>query len=373
MKTGIGQNCFIKLCMNEYTFVVRVDSSSEIGIGHLARCLALANYLVKLKAKVIFICRDHHGSAHELILKHKFRLHLLNGKEKQVRSLKPSDWLGCSQLQDALESSAFIAKYPGAHVIVDHYGLDYLWESNIKCESMTVIDDLANRSHQCSLLIDQSLQNTKLDYEKLIDGNFDFIGGNIVILRDEFSSGQTWKVPGSRKVLICMGGADPQSYTKRILEQIVYSHKKYSGHQAVSEINVIVGAAVTDYEELMIITDSTKLKVSILSTPDNISQLMLMSDLCILSCGNLILEACALGVPSIGIAVADNQQGTADFLAKAGAIELYDFKNETDSKIYAAISSLINDPKRLSAYSTKLKTMVSSASNETIARRLCEA
>ena len=115
------------------------------------------------------------------------------------------------------------------------------------------------------------------------------------------------------------------------------------------------------------------LNISASGLPDNISQLMLMSDLCILSCGNLILEACALGVPSIGIAVADNQQGTADFLAKAGAIELYDFKNETDSKIYAAISSLINDPKRLSAYSTKLKTMVSSASNETIARRLCEA
>jgi len=371
MKTGIEQNCFIKLCMNEHTFVIRVDSSSEIGIGHLARCLALANYLVKLKAKVIFICRDHYGSAHELILKHKFRLHLLSGKEKQVKSSKPSDWLGYSQLQDASESSAFIAKYPGAHVIVDHYSLDYLWESNIKCESMTVIDDLANRSHQCSLLIDQSLQNTKLDYKKLIDGNFDFIGGNIVILRDEFSSGQTWKASGSQKVLICMGGADPQSYTKRILEQIVFSHKKYSGYQAISEINVVVGAGVTDYEELMMLSDSTKLKISILSTPDSISQLMLMSDLCILSCGTMILEACALGVPSIGVAVADNQQSTARFLAKAGAIKLYDFKNEKGPDIYTEISSLINDPKGLSVYSTKLKTMVSSTSNETIARRLC--
>lgn len=359
--------------MNEHTFVVRVDSSSEIGMGHLVRCLALASNLVKLKGKVIFICRDHFGSAHELILKHKFKLHLLNGKDKEGRSSKPSDWLGCSQLQDASESSAFIAKYPGAHVIVDHYGLGYLWESNVKCESMTVIDDLANRRHQCSLLIDQSLQNTKSDYEKLIDGNFDFIGGNKVLLRNEFSSGQIWKAPESRRVLICMGGADPQSYTKKILEQIVFSHKTYSGQEAVREIKVVVGAAATDHEELLTIADSTELKVSILSTPDNIAQLMLTSDLCILSCGTMILEACALGVPSIGIAVADNQQGTAEFLAKAGAIELYDFENESDSKIYAVIFSLINDPKRLSVYSTKSKTMVSSASNEMIARRLCGA
>ncbi|MDC0134432.1 UDP-2,4-diacetamido-2,4,6-trideoxy-beta-L-altropyranose hydrolase [Alphaproteobacteria bacterium] len=356
--------------MSERTFVIRVDSSSEIGMGHLARCLALANYLIKLKAKVIFICRDHYGSAHELILKQKFRLHLLNGNENLVISSKPSDWLGFSQLQDASESSAFIAKYPGAHVIVDHYGLDYLWESNIKCDSMTVIDDLANRPHQCSLLIDQSLQNTKLDYEKLIDGNFDFIGGNIIILRDEFSSGKTWKAPGSGKVLICMGGADPQSYTRRILEQIVFSHKKYSGHPAVSEINVIVGTAFTDYEALKSVVNSTKLNVSILSSPENISELMLTSDLCILSCGTMIFEACALGVPSIGVAVADNQQSTADFLDKAGAIKLYDFKSETDPKIYATMSSLINDTERLYVYSTKLKTMVSLVSNETIARSL---
>ena len=359
--------------MSERTFVIRVDSSSEIGMGHLARCLALANYLVKLKANIIFICRDHYGSAHELILKQKFRLHLLNGKEDLVISSKPSDWLGCSQLQDASESSVFIDKYPGAHVIVDHYGLDYLWESNIKCDSMTVIDDLANRPHHCSLLIDQSLQNTKLDYEKLIDGNFDFIGGNIIILRDEFSSGQTWKAPGNGKVLICMGGNDPQSFTRRILEQIIFSHEKYSGHPAVSEINVIFGAALTDYEALKSVADSTKLKISIFSSPPNISELMLTSDLCILSCGTLILEACALGVPSIGVVVADNQKGTADFLDKAGAIKLYDFKGETDSKIYATMSSLISDTERLSVYSTESKTIVSSASNQTIARCLYES
>ena len=73
--------------------------------GHLARCLALANYLEKLKAKVIFICRNHYGSSHELVLKQKFRLHLLNGKEDQEISLKHKDWLGFSQLQDVSESS----------------------------------------------------------------------------------------------------------------------------------------------------------------------------------------------------------------------------------------------------------------------------
>lgn len=357
--------------MNEHTFVIRVDSSSEIGVGHLTRCLALANALAALDAKVVFICRDHYGSGHKLVLEQNFKLHLLAGKEKHTISSMPSDWLGCSQLQDASESSIFITKYPDAHVIVDHYGLDWVWESNIKCVSMTVIDDLANRRHQCSLLIDQSLKNTKLDYEKLIDCVFDFIGGNIVILRDEFGTGQTWNTLESGKVLVCMGGADPQSYTLKILEQIVFSHKKCSGPQAVKELNVIIGSASSDYERVMSLACTTKLKVSILSTPENISQLMLMSDLCILSCGTMILEACALGVPAIGVAVANNQKITADFLANARAIKLYDFENETGPNVYTLIASLINNSQELSIYSSKSRTMVLSRSSEKIARRLC--
>jgi UDP-2,4-diacetamido-2,4,6-trideoxy-beta-L-altropyranose hydrolase len=356
--------------MNEKTFVIRVDSSSEIGTGHLARCLVLAKHLKKIKAEVIFICRDHHGSAHELVLEQNFRLHLLRGKAKQAISSNYNDWLGFSQLHDAYESSALIAGYSRSNVIVDHYSLDYLWESNIKCESMIVIDDLANRSHQCKLLIDQSLKNTKLDYKKLIDCEFDFIGGNVVILRDEFSTGQKWYLPQSGKVLICMGGADPQSYTLRILEQIVSSHKRSSEQYSVSEIIVIVGPASSGYENIVSLAQKTKLKVSILSAQKNISQLMLMSDLCILSCGTMILEACALGVPSIGIAIADNQKSTAQFLATTGAVKLYDFKNEAGSNIYTTISSLINNPKKLSDYSIKLKNIVSSASNEIIARKL---
>ena len=100
---------------------------------------------------------------------------------------------------------------------------------------------------------------------------------------------------------------------------------------------------------------------------------MLQSVFCILSFGTMILEACALGVPSIGLAVADNQKSTAEFLASSGAIELYDFNNEKDLSIYRVILDFINNPKKLSLCSKKLKTMVSSDATEIIARRLCES
>ena len=358
--------------MNEHTFVIRVDSSSEIGVGHLTRCLALANALAKLDAMVVFICRDHYGSGHKLVLEQNFKLHLLAGKEKHTISTNPCDWLGCTQLHDACESSKIISKYLKAHVIVDHYGLDYGWESRINCDSMIVIDDLANRPHQCELLIDQTLKNTKLDYKEWIDGNFEFIGGSTVILREEFSCAQTWQGPGNGILLICMGGADPFSHTLDILESINSSYERSSEEQAVSKIKVIVGDAFDDISILKDFMEVSELNISLIQAPRKVSELMLQSDLCILSCGTMILEACALGVPSIGVVVADNQHSTAEFLEKAGAIELYDLKQKKDSEIFSIVSSLISNPQRLWNYSYVQKKMVSQESSEIIARNMCE-
>ena len=358
--------------MNETTFIFRVDSSLEIGTGHLIRCLALAGYLLELNSEVVFICRDHQGSCHGMIEKQNFKLHLLHGKEKKIISQNPNNWLGCSQLQDALECSEIISKYPKAHVIVDHYSLDYSWESNIKCNSITVIDDLANRSHQCNLLIDQSLKNSKSDYKDLINGNFGFVGGNNLILREEFSEANVWQGPGSKRVLLCMGGTDPFNRTEAILKSIINSHKNSLDNRKISEIIVIVGNNFNKNLEENYSIKESKLKIKIRKSPKKISKLMLQSDLCVLSCGTMILEACALGVPSIGIVLAENQKNTAEFLKMTGAIELYDMKNNYNSTIYSSINSLLGNSQELLNFSKKQKQVVSKSSKQTILRNIYE-
>tara|TARA_Y100000816_G_scaffold161600_1_gene115613 strand:- start:2502 stop:3581 length:1080 start_codon:yes stop_codon:yes gene_type:complete len=358
--------------MNKTTFIFRVDSSLEIGTGHLIRCLALAGYLLECNSEVVFICRDHQGSCHGMIEEQNFNLHLLHGKEKKIISKNPDDWLGYSQLQDAHESSEIISKYPKAHVIVDHYSLDYSWESNIKCDSITVIDDLANRSHKCNLLIDQSLKNTKSDYEDLIDGNFSFVGGNNLILREEFIEANDWQGPGSKKVFLCMGGIDPFNHTELILKSIINSHKNSLDNEKLSEIIVIAGNSYNKNLDENHFINESNLKVKICKSPKRISKFMLQSDLCVLSCGTLILEACALGVPSLGIVLAENQKKTADFLKMTGAIELHDMKNNYNSTIYSSINSLLGNSQELLNFSKKQKQVVSKSSKQTILRNIYE-
>ena len=99
---------------------------------------------------------------------------------------------------------------------------------------------------------------------------------------------------------------------------------------------------------------------------------MLQSDLCVLSCGTLILEACALGVPSLGIVLAENQKKTADFLKMTGAIELHDMKNNYNSTIYSSINSLLGNSQELLNFSKKQKQVVSKSSKQTILRNIYE-
>ena len=55
-------------------------------------------------------------------------------------------------------------------LIVDHYGIDWVWETKIKSHisNIIVIDDLADRRHISRLLIDQNLGRKAFDYNGLV-------------------------------------------------------------------------------------------------------------------------------------------------------------------------------------------------------------
>jgi spore coat polysaccharide biosynthesis predicted glycosyltransferase SpsG len=194
----------------------------------------------------------------------------------------------------------------------------------------------------------------------------------MIILREEFSCAQTWQGPGTGRLLVCMGGADPFGQTQGILELIADSCNQFPEKQALSEVSVIVGAAFDNIIMIEDFIEASDLNISLIQAPPKVSELMLRSDLCILSCGTMILEACALGVPSIGVVVADNQRKTGEYLEKAGAIELYDPRQKKNSEIFLIISSLIGNAQRLIDYSYRQKKMVSQEASEIIARNLCE-
>ena len=123
--------------------VIRVDSSIEMGIGHVMRCLTLAEALKENNAQVEFICREHEGNLIDFIQVKGFKVYPLPIRESfseipQSTSLKSKSilnyahWLGGSQQQDADLCKVILKKINPDWVIVDHYALDETWQIKLQ-------------------------------------------------------------------------------------------------------------------------------------------------------------------------------------------------------------------------------------------------
>ena len=148
--------------------IFRVDASYLIGSGHVSRCLVLAKQLRKYK-KITFITRFHPGNLDLLIKKMDLRLNLNKIVKKDSDGFDP--WLNSNQEEDYLETMKYFASNVPEWLIVDHYSLDIKWEQKIRkyVKNIMVIDDLANREHDCDVLLDHNwFEEKELRYNDLI-------------------------------------------------------------------------------------------------------------------------------------------------------------------------------------------------------------
>ena len=139
----------------QWRVLVRTDSSVRIGAGHAMRCLTLAQELRRRGAAVWFSCRDLNGSMIPIIESKGFSVfrHALDDPRIRTEQLF-EDWQ-----EDAAATSLDLQQIDHADwVIVDHYGLDHRWEAHVRARTgrIFVIDDLANRRHDCQVLLDQN-------------------------------------------------------------------------------------------------------------------------------------------------------------------------------------------------------------------------
>lgn len=214
--------------------VFRLDSSNLIGSGHVMRCLALANALRERKVKVQFICRNLIGNSIRVIKQNGFEvIELIN---------KPNiQWE-----QDAKETISYLKQMEKPDwIFLDHYNLDIKWENEIRpfVNQIAVIDDLANRQHDCDLLIDQNYYDKKTcRYSNLVPKSCTkFIGPRYALLRSEFKEARSLlKVRSGevQQILVFLGGNDVGNVTSFVLsaiEEIPLLNNK--------EMHVVVGGS----------------------------------------------------------------------------------------------------------------------------------
>lgn len=325
--------------------VIRTDASVEIGTGHVMRCLTLAKQLKRHGAEVTFVCCEFEGNS----------ISYLQGEGMGVAVLPSIE--DNFQWQLDAEETIVVIKEMNIEVdlvIVDHYGLDSSWESRLRrfTKKIMVIDDLADRPHDCDLLLDQNYYlNMNERYGKLVPEHcIQMLGPDYVLLRDEFM--QAVKRPRERKgeinsILVFFGGTDPTGETIKTLKAI------RDINIPEMKINVVVGAANPKrYETERLCSEMQN--VNFYCQVSNMAELMWEADLAIGAGGATTWERCYLGLPSLTVVLAGNQLEVTKTIANQGAtIYLGEGPDLTVESYQRAIMNSIQNPDSLKTMTDK--------------------
>jgi len=351
--------------------VIRADASHRIGTGHLMRCLTLADMLRENGAVVSFICREHAGNLCDLVEEKGYAVHRLPYAEPEVGigSNEYLQWLAVSQEEDARQTQAIVQREreKPTWLIVDHYALYEKWEKAMRphTERIMVIDDLANRHHNCDLLLDQNLyEDLHTRYDDLLPpGCQKLLGPTYALLRPEFRQARQSlrKRDGSvKRLLIFFGGVDPTNETAKALEAVQLLNRP----EII--VDVVVGAA-NSHTDLLKKQCADLTNVTVHGQVKNMAELMANADLAIGASGTTTWERCCLGLPTLVIAIAENQVAIAQESHRFGiAAYLGRAEEVTVQGLYAELEQLLKQLSVLRQMGKKAAKLVDGNGAESI-------
>lgn len=304
------------------TIVFRCDGSPLIGSGHVMRCLSLAEYLKAKAFEIIFWVSQE-------TIEHIPHLTESGFKTTTHSPSEPYDWL-----------------------IVDHYGLDREFEAEARglANKIMVIDDLADRKHDCDILLDQTWGRRKTDYASLIPPHaIQLLGTSFAILREEFRNiredlNRKFETPQS--ILICFGGVNPKQASEKAIAML----SDYT--ERTLDITITLGGnedVLSPVEKAVSQAEKTsKHNYTLRQNANDMTALMTNADLAIGAGGTMSWERCAMALPCLTLELADNQANVLKQLDEVGAIEnLGKIEELSDDDFLNAFKALINDSKTL--------------------------
>lgn len=304
--------------------VVRADASSWIGTGHVVRCATLAERLRQQGVDVLFVCRRMPGDCCDWLISRGFRVLQLGAVDHPYSGATSThaSWLGVPIDEEIDEITALLSAGGDRFdwLIVDHYAIGAQWESALRrvADKILVIDDLADRKHDCEVLLDQNLSSAgDARYAELVPvGSKLLCGPRYALLQPEYAlwrSRVNVRSGTPKRLLVFFGGADVDNMTVQALDGIERA--------MLTDIVIDVVIGASNHHRVEIETrasDFPRLQTHI-GLP-SLAPLMAAADLAIGAAGTTSWERCCLGVPSIVIALAANQELIARELDQRGLV-----------------------------------------------------
>jgi len=302
--------------------IFRADVSVEIGTGHLARCATLADALLGDGDDVGFVVAGDEGIVSKWFTGRRYKI---------IRKEEQADW-----------------------IVVDHYRLAAEWESKARETAARVmaIDDLADRPHDCDLLLDQNFRAPQDNpYVALVPRHARLLlGPKYALLGAEFAARRRPRDGSVRRILVSYGGTDRTNETAKALRAV-----ELLGRTDL-EVDVAVGAAHAHADALRAAAGRN---VRLHEGLTSLAALMASCDLALGAGGTSTWERLCLGLPSIVTATADNQLRSCRLLAENGYLEyLGPAHTVTAELLRDALARRIGQPRSLARDSARGQSLV---------------
>jgi UDP-2,4-diacetamido-2,4,6-trideoxy-beta-L-altropyranose hydrolase len=305
--------------------VLRADGGASAGIGHVMRCLALAQ-----------AWQDSGGRA-------RFAAAMLPPAlaDRLARESIPVDPVDAApgSAEDAAATAEAAARAGAAWIVADGYWIEPAYQRALRARgrSLLFVDDAGESGpYEADLVLNQNLHATEPMYRDRRPGTGLLLGPRFALLRREFAArrGTEREIPNrARRILVTLGGGDLGDLTRRVVRALARSGE-------AAEVRVLIGPAHPRAERIRSEVERLKSGTVLPAAAEELPELFAWADLAVTAGGSTCWEMAFSGLPFVAVAAAPNQVPIARSLDEAGAARYAGWHESLDD---AALAELVEE------------------------------
>ena len=305
----------------------RCDGSIKIGMGHVIRCLALADHL-----------KENHGcKIHFAMRKSELGINRVKKSypviEANEQSFDYVDWFfDCiSQTQSKIlimdmrdgltkEQLKLIKKKTGIKVVT--------------------IDDPEDKRLEADLAFYPPVpQLEKLNWDGF-EGEL-YVGWEYVLLRKEFLKQYPKPKNSIPNILVSMGATDGKNMTEFVINSLDRIIEKF-------KVRIIVGSGYPYLKNLNKTLEEVHFEFELLQNPKDIAKIMSQSDFSIISFGQTAYELAALKVPTIFLCLShDHNESSKLFINEEIGVSMGEYSKLSKQKFIKSVQYYLKEQNKM--------------------------
>ena len=308
--------------------LIRADASTRIGAGHLMRCLALAQAWQDGGGHVVFMTATESPALEARL------------ESEGMRVIRLATQPGSAD--DAVQIARQAEQIGASWVVVDGYHFEAEYQRTVKNAGLNLmsVDDMGRLDHYfADLVLNQNIHAHEEMYSHREPYTRLLLGTSYVLLRREFSKWRLWnrETPETaRRILVTLGGGDPDNVTLTVIRAL--QQVNVDGLEAV----VVVGGSNPHYNELEDAVRGSELAIRLESNVTNMPELMAWAEAAVATGGSTSWELAFMGLPSLVVTLAKNQDPIARALeARGTAVNLGCHKSLLPAAVAQKITKLL--------------------------------